>query len=129
MVSGTGQQTPSVGALVAVRGRKWVVGEVEAAAGSTCVTLQSVEDGEYGRTLDVIWEVEPGRRVLPSGSLPDVAGTGSTRPSGWPPSSTPSAGPRSPRPTSRRSRRRSAPVSRSRTTSSNPSPAPSARRG
>ena len=71
--SGTGQQIPSVGALVAVRGRKWVVGDVEPAAGSTCVTLQSVEDGEYGRTLDVIWEVEPGRRVLPSGSLPDVA--------------------------------------------------------
>ena len=73
MDSGTGQQIPSVGALVAVRGRKWVVGDVEQAAGSTCVTLQSVEDGEYGRTLDVIWEVEPGRLVLPSGSLPEVA--------------------------------------------------------
>ena len=74
--SGTGQQVPSVGALVAVRGRKWVVGDVEQAAGSTCVTLQSVEDGEYGRTLDVIWEVEPGRLVLPSGSLPEVAERG-----------------------------------------------------
>ncbi len=76
MDSGTGQQIPSVGALVAVRGRKWVVGDVEQAAGSTCVTLQSVEDGEYGRTLDVIWEVEPGRLVLPSGSLPEVAERG-----------------------------------------------------
>ena len=64
---------PTVGALVAVRGRKWVVSEVEPATTSTCVTLQSVEDGEYGRTLDVVWEVEPDRRVLPSGSLPDVA--------------------------------------------------------
>lgn len=73
---GTGERDVAVGALVAVRGRKWVVGEVEAAAGSTCVTLQSVEDGEYGRTLDVIWEVEPDRRVLPSGSLPDVTGDG-----------------------------------------------------
>ncbi len=63
---------PAVGALVDVRGRKWVVSEVAAAPRSTCVTLQSVEDGEYGRTLDVIWEVEPGRRVLPSGSLPEV---------------------------------------------------------
>ena len=76
MDSGTGQQVPSVGALVAVRGRKWVVGDVEQAAASTCVTLQSVEDGEYGRTLDVIWEVEPGRLVLPSGSLPEVAQRG-----------------------------------------------------
>ena len=76
MDGGTGQQIPSVGALVAVRGRKWVVGDVEQAARSTCVTLQSVEDGEYGRTLDVIWEVEPGRLVLPSGSLPEVAERG-----------------------------------------------------
>lgn len=65
-------QPPTEGALVDVRGRKWVVSAVEPAATTTCVTLQSVEDGEYGRTLDVIWEVEPGRRVLPSGSLPDV---------------------------------------------------------
>ncbi len=61
-----------MGALVDVRGRKWVVSDVSPAARSTLVTLQSVEEGEYGRTLDVIWEVEPGRRVLPSGSLPDV---------------------------------------------------------
>src|SRR3954453_1136661 len=64
---------PAEGALVDVRGRKWVVSIVEPAATATCVTLQSVEDGEYGRTLEVIWEVEPGRRILPSGSLPDVA--------------------------------------------------------
>lgn len=64
---------PAEGALVDVRGRKWVVSVVEPAATATCVTLQSVEDGEYGRTLEVIWEVEPGRRILPSGSLPDVA--------------------------------------------------------
>lgn len=67
---------PPEGALVDVRGRKWVVSAVEPADSATCVTLQSVEDGEYGRTLDVIWEVEPGRRILPSGSLPDVAENG-----------------------------------------------------
>lgn len=69
---GPAEGRPDVGTLVDVRGRKWVVSEVAAAERSTLVTLQSVEDGEYGRTLDVIWEVEPGRRVLPSGSLPDV---------------------------------------------------------
>jgi superfamily II DNA or RNA helicase len=39
---------------------------------STVVSLQSVEDGRYGETLDVVWEVEPGRRVLPAGSLPEL---------------------------------------------------------
>jgi superfamily II DNA or RNA helicase len=69
---------PKVGDLVDVRGRKWVVGDVEPAPTerSTLVTLQSVEEGEYGRSLEVIWEVEPGRRVLPSGSLPDVTERG-----------------------------------------------------
>ncbi|MFE7113900.1 DISARM system SNF2-like helicase DrmD [Streptomyces sp. NPDC057654] len=43
---------------------------------ATLVTLNSVEDGRYNDTLSVIWEVEPGRRRLPSGSLPDVTRTG-----------------------------------------------------
>ncbi len=64
------------GSLVAVRGQRWVVSEVDPAAGSTLVALQSVEDGRYGDTLEVIWEVEPGRQVLPTGSLPDVTGQG-----------------------------------------------------
>ncbi|GAA4560992.1 DISARM system SNF2-like helicase DrmD [Planotetraspora kaengkrachanensis] len=67
---------PEIGNLVAVRGQRWVVGEVEPAPGSTLVTLQSVEDGRYGDSLTVVWEVEPGRRVLPSGSLPDVTSGG-----------------------------------------------------
>ncbi|MFB9676061.1 DISARM system SNF2-like helicase DrmD [Streptosporangium vulgare] len=67
---------PAIGALVAVRGQRWVVGEVEASGANTLVSLQSVEDGRYGDRLDVIWEIEPGRRVLPSGSLPDVTPEG-----------------------------------------------------
>ena len=67
---------PTVGSLVQVRGRRWAVGDVEAASSSTLLTLQSVEDGEYGRTLDVIWELEPGRRLLPGGSLPEVTADG-----------------------------------------------------
>ncbi|MFI7492687.1 DISARM system SNF2-like helicase DrmD [Micromonospora echinaurantiaca] len=62
----------AIGKLVAVRGQRWVVSDVDRAGQSTLVTLQSVEDGRYGHTLDVIWEVEPGRQVLPSGSLPQV---------------------------------------------------------
>ncbi len=66
----------TTGALVAVRGQKWVVSDVDAAEGATLVALQSVEDGRYGDTLEVIWDVEPGRQILPSGSLPEVTEQG-----------------------------------------------------
>ncbi|MBB4931103.1 superfamily II DNA or RNA helicase [Lipingzhangella halophila] len=70
-------ELPRTESLVAVRGQKWVVSSVDPAPegesrGGTLVTLQSVEDGRYGDTLDVIWEIEPGRKILPSGSLPEV---------------------------------------------------------
>ncbi|MET9674723.1 DISARM system SNF2-like helicase DrmD [Streptomyces sp. NPDC006482] len=74
---------PEIGDLVEVRGLRWVVAEVDqggADAGGTgrpgagsLVTLNSVEEGRYNDTLSVIWEVEPGRRRLPTGSLPDVS--------------------------------------------------------
>ena len=63
---------PTAGVLVAVRGQRWVVSNAEAGVKSTLVSLQSVEDGRYGQTLDVIWEVEPGAQVLPTGALPPV---------------------------------------------------------
>jgi SNF2-related domain len=65
---------PTVNSLVEVRGQRWIVSELDPAVdgASTVVTLQSVEDGRYGETLDVVWEIEPGRRVLPARSLPDL---------------------------------------------------------
>ncbi|MFR9756778.1 DISARM system SNF2-like helicase DrmD [Streptomyces sp. TR06-5] len=74
-------ELPAEGSLVEVRGQSWVVARVEpsppgdAERAATLVHLQSVADGRFGDTLSVIWEVEPGRRVLPAGSLPD-AGSG-----------------------------------------------------
>ena len=41
---------------------------IEPGSASTLVELQSVADGRYGETLKVIWEVEPGRAILPAGS-------------------------------------------------------------
>ncbi len=68
---------PRDGSLVEVRGQRWVVSDSSPGNdGSTLLTLQSVEDGRYGESLQVIWEVEPGRRALPAGSLPDVTHTG-----------------------------------------------------
>ncbi|MFJ9039093.1 DISARM system SNF2-like helicase DrmD [Streptomyces sp. NPDC102406] len=75
------ERLPEEGNLVEVRGQSWVVARVEpspAADGdnargrATLIHLQSVADGRFGDTLSVIWEVEPGRRVLPAGSLPDA---------------------------------------------------------
>jgi superfamily II DNA or RNA helicase len=50
--------------------------EINGRAGSTLVTLQSVEDGRYDDELEVIWEVEPGAAVLPVGDLPPVVERG-----------------------------------------------------
>ena len=77
-VTTTAQETiPRDGSLVEVRGQRWVVSDSSPGNdGSMLLTLQSVEDGKYGESLQVIWEVEPGRRALPAGSLPDVTQTG-----------------------------------------------------
>jgi superfamily II DNA or RNA helicase len=69
---------PQDGQLVKVRGAQWVVSRVEAnpAGGFTLVELQSVMDGRHGESLTVVWEVEPGREVLPQSSLPQVRSDG-----------------------------------------------------
>lgn len=77
---------PSVeeGQLVRVRGQQWVVSQVQTSTlpvdelaasilpGRTLVTLTSVSEDDLGEELSVIWEIEPGRSVIPAGSLPDV---------------------------------------------------------
>src|SRR5262249_48894872 len=50
--------------------------DVSPGRGSHVVSLQSVEEGRYDERLDVVWEVEPGRLVLPPGALPEVSATG-----------------------------------------------------
>jgi superfamily II DNA or RNA helicase len=73
------EEIPQAGTLVEVRGQRWVVGdppEPGADYASTLLNLQSVEDGRYGESLRVIWEVEPGRKILPRRSLPDVTHNG-----------------------------------------------------
>ncbi|MFD5303433.1 DISARM system SNF2-like helicase DrmD [Streptomyces rochei] len=84
------ERLPTEGDLVEVRGQSWVVARVEpstrgeddesrpaegdeAARTATLIHLESVADGRFGDTLSVIWEVEPGRRVLDRGSLPDAS--------------------------------------------------------
>lgn len=77
-----------VGQLVRVRGQQWVVSQLHrslqpedqlAAAtppGRTLVTLNSVSDDDLGEELTLVWEVEPGREVVPATQLPAVTETG-----------------------------------------------------
>src|SRR4051812_48815926 len=73
-----------VGQLVRVRGQQWVVSQVSTATlpldelaaatlpGRTLVTLTSLSEDDLGEELAVVWEVEPGRAVIPSGALPEM---------------------------------------------------------
>ena len=78
-------ELPAAGQLVRVRGRHWVVTEVAPTAlpydvksatvgeGQTLVTLSSVEDDGLGEDLRVLWELEAGRSILDSATLPDLS--------------------------------------------------------
>ena len=77
----TASAPPEQGQLVQVRARPWVVTDVEAggmplnalalADPEHLVTLRPIDDGaEPDESLRVIWEVEPGARVIERGGLP-----------------------------------------------------------
>lgn len=68
---------PEQGQLVEVRRRQFVVSEVarssltaNGGAAQHLVTLSSLEDDALGEQLRVVWEVEPGARVLEKAGLP-----------------------------------------------------------
>ena len=79
-------QTPEQGQLVQVRSRQWVVNEVkpsslpavalkpEFAGPQNLLTLSSVEDDGLGEELQVVWEIEPGARVIEKVALPEPTG-------------------------------------------------------
>ena len=79
---------PEPGSLVRVRGQQWVVTEVRPSRlpddelsssrlpGRTLVSLSSVSDDDLGEALTVVWEIEPGRDVVPSNQLPAVTAAG-----------------------------------------------------
>ena len=84
----TATDVPEAGELVRARGQQWVVAGVsqsrqpidELAAsslpGRTLVQLTSVSDDDLGEELTLVWEVEPGREILPATRLPQVTETG-----------------------------------------------------
>ena len=77
---------PESGQLVNVRSRRWVVNEVQASQLSPrpleptaskpqhLVSLLSVEDDALGEELQVVWEIEPGAKVIEKVALPEPTG-------------------------------------------------------
>jgi superfamily II DNA or RNA helicase len=76
---------PEQGQLVCVRSRNWIVNEVVPGtlptAGlraisepQTLVSLASVEDDGLGEEVQVVWELEPGARLIEKVALPEPTG-------------------------------------------------------
>jgi superfamily II DNA or RNA helicase len=77
---------PEQGQLVQVRSRPWVVNAVKPSSlpvnalgptiggGQNLITLSSVEDDGLGEDLQVIWEVEPGAKIIERVALPEPSG-------------------------------------------------------
>jgi superfamily II DNA or RNA helicase len=76
---------PEPGQLAEVRQRRWLVADVAASSLSSSplapisasqhlVSLASVEDDGLGEELNVVWELEPGARVLERVALPEPIG-------------------------------------------------------
>src|SRR6266511_2565417 len=77
---------PEQGQLVSVRSRQWIVNDVRPSTLPTValkptfsgpqhlLTLASVEDDGPGEELQVIWEIEPGAKVVEKVALPEPTG-------------------------------------------------------
>lgn len=77
---------PEQGQLVQVRSRPWVVNEVKpsslptpamelpVAQQQTLLTLSSVEDDGLGEEVQVVWEIEPGAKLIERVALPEPTG-------------------------------------------------------
>ena len=77
---------PEQGQMVSVRSRNWMVTDVSAStlpperlqsgleAPQHLLTLSSVEDDGLGEELQVIWEIEPGAKVIEKVALPEPTG-------------------------------------------------------
>ena len=74
-------RVPEPGELVEVRRRQWLVSDVAPFFPSAdryrrqdLVTLESIEEDSGGEQMSVIWQIEPGARILEKAGLPEVSG-------------------------------------------------------
>ena len=78
--------------MVRVRGQQWVVSAIRPShqpidelsasilPGRTMVTLTSISDDDLGDELTLVWEIEPGRQILPPTELPLLTAGGADAP-------------------------------------------------
>ena len=74
-------RVPEPGELVEVRRRQWLVSDVDPYRPEgddyrrqDLVTLESIEEDAGGEQISVIWQIEPGARILEKAGLPEVNG-------------------------------------------------------
>jgi len=72
-------QPPEVGQLVEVRRRLWIVGDVdggslEPGTPHDLVTLTAVDEDALGEQITVVWQLEPGARIVEKAGLPALTG-------------------------------------------------------
>ena len=78
----TYQQLPEPGQLVEVRRRQWVVTQIGSNSGFAkniknlqhLVTLESIDEDALGEELQIIWELEPGAKIIEKAGLPTIDG-------------------------------------------------------
>jgi superfamily II DNA or RNA helicase len=74
-------QIPEPGQLVEIRRRQWVVTQIDCRS-LTCklerlqhlVTMESIDEDAMGEELQVIWQLEPGAKILERVGLPTISG-------------------------------------------------------
>ena len=74
-------RVPEQGELVEVRRRQWLVSDVEpykpdgdGYREQHLVTLESIEEDAGGEQISVVWQIEPGARILEKAGLPELRG-------------------------------------------------------
>jgi hypothetical protein len=70
---------PEPGQLVEVRGRQWIVSDVDVSSVSpelpkqNLVKLGSIDENALGEEIEVLWEQEPGAHVIERAALPTLS--------------------------------------------------------
>lgn len=77
----TSRSVPDPGQLVETRRRHWIVSDVQESAFAAInsdvqhlVTLGSLDEDSLGESLQILWELEPGARILERAGLPKITG-------------------------------------------------------
>jgi superfamily II DNA/RNA helicase len=70
---------PEPGQLVECRRAQWIVSEVDAChlergGSQNLVRMSSIDEDSLGREIEVVWEIEPGAKIVERAGLPEITG-------------------------------------------------------